>query len=150
MKEEILAQARVSGLFLCSLFLLQYRNKRKQSHGFFPLKTDHASTSFSPGAFPSSWSSAGHSGCPLPAHPPGHPAAHLPSCLAGHCGFKEVCLDYYPHSAEKQDIHIKFNPCKLIFSSLLFQAFCLISEPLTLAYLALLAARFENLVSQRK
>lgn len=32
----------------------------------------------------------------------------------------------------------------------MFQALCLVSEPLTLAYLALLAARFENLVSQSK
>lgn len=78
------------------------------------------------------------------------PSSSFPFLLAGHCGFKEVCLDYYPHSAEKQDIHINFNSWKLIFSSLLFRALCLVSEPLTLAYLALVAARFENLVSQSK
>lgn len=78
------------------------------------------------------------------------PSSSIPFLLAGHCGFKEVCLVYYPHSAQKQDVHINFNSCRLIFSSLLFQALCLISEPLTVACLALVAARFENLVSQSK
>lgn len=76
------------------------------------------------------------------------PSSSFPFLLAGHCGFKEVCLDYYPHSAEKQAVHINFNSCKLIFSSLLFQALCLISEPLTLASLTL-AFRFENLQQNR-